>query len=56
MPVGDKYIALRRYLENCGQNEITMTFEQIADIVGGMPKSAYDYTAPWYDAHGGPLA
>ena len=56
MPVGDKYIALRRYLENCGQNEITMTFEQIDDIVGGMPKSAYDYTAPWYDSHGGPLA
>jgi len=56
MPKGDKYIALRRHLENCGLDEITMTFEQIAEIVGGMPKSAYDYTAPWYDGHGGPLA
>ena len=56
MPKGDTYIALRRHLENCGLDEITLTFEQIAEIVGELPPSAYDYTAPWYDGHGGPLA
>jgi len=56
MPKGDTYIELRKYLENCGLDEITMTLEQIAEIVGGLPQSAYDYTAPWYDGHGGPLS
>ena len=55
MPKGDKYIALRKHLEYCGLSEITMTLEQIAEIVGGLPQSAYDYTAPWYDSHDGPL-
>ena len=56
MPMGDTYIALTRYLKDCGLDEITMTFSQIAEIVGRLPKSAYDYTAPWYDGHGGPLS
>jgi len=53
---GDRYIALRQYLENSGLDKITLTFEKIAEIVGGLPKSAYDYSAPWYDRHGGPLS
>lgn len=56
MPKGDTYIELKRYLENCGFDKITMTFEQIADIVGELPPSAYDHTAVWYDGHGGPLS
>lgn len=39
----DTYIALRKYLENCGLEEITMTLEQIAEIVGGLLQSTYDY-------------
>lgn len=47
MPKGKKYIDLTRYLETCGQDELTMTFEQISRIVGGLPPAAYLYPAYW---------
>lgn len=47
MPMGDKYIDLTRHLEYCGQDEIEMTFEQVANIVGGLPNAAYDHPASW---------
>jgi len=39
---------LTEYLKNCGADEISLTFEQVANIVGGLPQCAYDYYAPWY--------
>lgn len=53
MPKGDKYIDLTRYLHNCGLDEIEMTFQQVADIVGGLPRSAYQYSAYWSDSSQG---
>lgn len=53
MPKGDRYIGLTRYLQNSGCDEVTLSFEQIANIVGGLPDAAYRYQAYWSDGSGG---
>lgn len=42
-----KYDPLRDYLAKLGADDVTMTFEQIADLVGGLPDSAYKHPAWW---------
>lgn len=47
VPKGDKYADLTRYLSTSHEDKITMTFDQVADIVGSLPVSAYKYPAFW---------
>ena len=47
MPLGDKYVDLTRYLQNCGLNTVSLSFEQVSNIVGGLPAAAYKYPASW---------
>lgn len=48
MAKGDKYHGITRYLEQCGKDEITLSFEQIKKANDGyLPKSAYTYSAWW---------
>jgi hypothetical protein len=56
MAKGNKYIALTKYLLNCGLGCVSLSFKEIDELVGGLPQSAYDYPAPWSDGHGGPLS
>lgn len=48
MPKGDKFIALTVYLENCGKDELKMSFSEIERIIGfRLSDSAYTYQAQW---------
>jgi hypothetical protein len=42
-----KYGPLREHLRLDGSRRITMTFEQISRLVGGLPRSAYEYQEWW---------
>lgn len=42
-----KYDALRDHLVENGDVQVTMSFDQIARLVGGLPKSASTYQ-PWW--------
>lgn len=42
-----KYDSFRVYLIRAGNAPVEMTFAEIADIVGGLPASAYDHRAWW---------
>ena len=52
VPKGDKYIELTQYLKNSGLDKVSLSFEQIANIVGGLPRSAYKYPAYWANHSG----
>ena len=52
MPLGDKYLPLTEYLMADGRETITMTFAQLAKLVGPLPKSAYVHRA-WWGNHEG---
>lgn len=41
-----KYDPLRDYLRG-RTTPVTMTFDEVADLVGGLPKSAYDWQLWW---------
>ncbi|MDR2742342.1 MAG: hypothetical protein LBB98_09350 [Treponema sp.] len=41
MPREGKYLSLIKYLEAYCIDDITLSFEQIANIVGGLPSSVY---------------
>lgn len=48
---GSKFVNLARYFSELEDNEITLTFKQIENIVGeNLSKSAYQYQAYWYDS------
>jgi hypothetical protein len=47
-----KYGPLRTHLEGTGRDKVSMTFRQIEDLVGKLPKSAYLYQA-WWGNHEG---
>lgn len=47
-----KYDPLRNYLENNGKESVSMTFGQIEDLVGRLPKSASLHQA-WWGNHEG---
>lgn len=42
-----KYDPLRNHLSLSGQLRLTMTFDQIAALVGTLPRSAWDHRAWW---------
>lgn len=44
-----KYAKLTEYLADCGKDNLELTFDEIADITGYMPDSAYKYTTLWYN-------
>ena len=52
MPKGDKYLPLQMHLKNDGRETISMTFDQIAKLVGPLPKSASVHR-PWWGNHEG---
>jgi hypothetical protein len=56
MSRGEKYIELTNYLKNCGLDTVEMTFQQVADITGGLPPAAYRYQSYWGDGSGGALS
>jgi len=42
-----KYDPLRNHLTLTGKHRITMSFEEIANLVGELPRSAWDHRAWW---------
>jgi len=52
MPLGDKYLPLQEHLTADGRETITMTFDQIAKLVGPLPKSAHVYRPWWANSEG----
>ena len=52
MALGDKYLPLQRHLAAGGRETVTMTFAQIANLVGPLPKSASIHRA-WWGNHEG---
>ena len=44
----DKFSKLKKYLEDFGKSELTLTFAEIEEIIGcSLCKSAYNYSAYW---------
>lgn len=50
MGKGTKYISLTNYLIKSGKDEITLTFQELEKITGGLPKSVYKYKHAWTDS------
>jgi hypothetical protein len=49
MPRGDKYVGLKRYLQNSAASIITLSFKDIEKIIGNaLPKSAYVHAEAWW--------
>lgn len=48
-----KYDPLREHLFTNGAPQITMTFDAVAELVGGLPTSAREHQAWWSNAQGG---
>lgn len=49
MPKGDKYVALKSYLQKSNQPIVKLTFEQIEKIVGNsLPNSASKHAESWW--------
>ena len=44
---GSKYDPLRQFLARCREDSVELKFSQVADLVGGLPRSAYAYR-PWW--------
>lgn len=42
-----KYDALKSHLQGVGRTSVTMSFEEIANLVGGLPNSAFRHQAWW---------
>lgn len=48
MPKGDKYAPLTKFLEACGKDRLTLSFDKIETIIGlDLPPSAYKHRAFW---------
>ena len=48
-----KYDPLKQFLLQQTGPTITMAFEDVAEVVGGLPSSAYRYQALWANEAGG---
>lgn len=48
-----KYDALKRHLLGQPGDRVRMTFDEIADLVGGLPDSAFRHQAWWANERGG---
>lgn len=53
---GAKYIGLTTYLRECGQDRVTFTFEEIANLGAKLPPSAYKWQALWSNGSQGSLS
>ena len=43
-----KFINLEKYLRNKEEDDFSLTFDEIEDILGfDLPESAYEYSAYW---------
>ncbi len=49
MAKGDKYKVLTEYLINSNKDKLTLTFEELEEITGGLPSYVYDYKVAWSD-------
>ena len=50
MPKGDKYIGLKNYLQKSCHPMISLSFEQIEQIIGFiLPKSASKFAESWWN-------
>lgn len=49
---GDKYLPLREHLLKCTEERVSMTFAQIQELVGPLPKSATLHRAWWANHQG----
>jgi hypothetical protein len=47
MPLGDKYKPLTEYLLLSGKDSISLSFEQLEEITGGLPPSVYTRQGSW---------
>ncbi len=47
-----KYDPLKRHLAGSSRPIIEMTFDEIASLVGGLPRSAFEYQAWWENDEG----
>lgn len=48
MPKGGKYLALTRYLKQCGKDHLTLSFQEIEKIIGcDLPPFAHKHVAYW---------
>lgn len=56
MPKGDKYKPLTNYLIQSGKDTIQLSFQQLEEITGGLPPSAYVYRLAWSDSSGHSLS
>ena len=50
--VTKKYLPLTDYLEQLEIRQITMSFDHLGKLVGGLPNSAYQYQAWWQNKRG----
>lgn len=49
MPRGDKYKRLKVFLQNCGEMQIKLSFDDIERILGfRLPKSATQHAESWW--------
>ena len=46
-----KYDPVREHLFMSGQPTVSMSFAELGNLVGGLPKSAYTYQAWWANEH-----
>lgn len=47
-PFGEKFSAIKKYLESCGKSKIALTFAEVENIIGNeLCRSAYTYPAYW---------
>jgi len=49
MPKGDKYLGLKKFLQNANVPRIKLSFEQIEKIIGAtLPQSSSKYAEVWW--------
>lgn len=53
---GNKYDPLKSWISKNDSNSIQMTFSEIAELVGGLPPSAYQHRAFWSNSDSHPFA
>ena len=58
MPKGDKYLGLKKYLQNSNEVKVMLTYKQIEEIINAkLPKSAHEHSESWWsNCHSHPQA
>lgn len=47
MPKGDKYTELTNWLKKCDEKRVSLRFEEVREILGFLPDTAFKYSAFW---------